>query len=233
MITLRNISKAYRTRNGWNQVLDDINLEIAPGKNIGILGLNGSGKSTLLRIIGNIEPPDSGEVIKSVRTSWPIGFTGGFVPFMTGRENTKFIARIYGNKPKEIEEFVEDFSELEHYFDEPIRSYSAGMRGRLNFAVSMAMKFDCYLVDEGISTGDRRFADKYQKAFNSLRDEATMIMVSHQAGTIKAFCSSVAVIHNGHLTYYEDLEEGFSVYEKIGREPRTIKNRPRKLPKFL
>src|SRR3989304_3497016 len=112
MISLRNISKAYRTRNGWNQVLDNISLEITAGNNVGILGLNGSGKSTLLRLIGSIEPPDSGEIIKDVRTSWPIGFSGGFQTLMTGRENTRFIARIYGADPGEVEEYVNNFAEL-------------------------------------------------------------------------------------------------------------------------
>lgn len=229
MITLQNITKAYRTRNGWNQVLDDISLQVAAGDKIGILGLNGSGKSTLLRIIGDVEPPDTGVVTRNVRVSWPIGFTGGFIPTMSGRENTRFVARIYGADPYEIEDFVNEFSELDNYFDEPIRTYSAGMRGRLNFAVSMAMRFDCYLVDEATATGDRRFKDKYQKAFEDLQHDASMIMVSHQASTIQEYCKSAAVLHEGKLTFYDDIKQGFEEYEKVGREKKKVLNRPRKV----
>lgn len=228
MISIRNISKAYRTRKGWHQVLNNVSLEIATGEKIGILGLNGAGKSTLLRIIGGIEPPDSGEVKKDVRVSWPIGFAGGFVPTLTGRENTRVIARIYGADPYEIEEFVNDFSELDHYFNEPIRTYSAGMRGRLNFAVSLAMHFDCYLVDEATATGDRRFIEKYQKAFEELQSNASMIMVSHQGTTIENYCDTTAVLHEGKLTYYDNIPDGFAAYENINRERKKIINRPRK-----
>lgn len=229
MISLRNICKAYRTRHGWNQVLDDISFEITAGEKIGILGLNGAGKSTLLKLIGDVEPPDSGEIIKNVRVSWPIGFAGGFVPTLSGRENTRFIARIYGADPLEIEEFVNDFSELDTYFDEPLRSYSAGMRGRLNFAVSLAMHFDCYLVDEATATGDRRFKEKYQQAFQELQHDASMIMVSHQVNTIQEYCKSVAVLHEGKLTYYDDVEQGLDAYSKIGKTAVKVINRPRKI----
>lgn len=232
MITLRNITKAYRTRHGWNQVLDNISLDIKNGEKIGILGLNGSGKSTLLRIIGDVEPPDSGEIIKDVRVSWPIGFAGSFVPTLSGRENTRFVARIYGADPNEIEEFVYDFSELENYFEEPIRSYSAGMRGRLNFAVSLAMKFDCYLVDEATATGDRRFNEKYQKAFEELQNDASMVIVSHQTFTIKKYCNTVAVLHDGNLTYYDNVQAGFDAYANVGKGKKKIINRPRKIPKI-
>lgn len=233
MITIRNVSKAYRTHDGWNHVLNDVSLEIAEGEKIGILGLNGSGKSTLLRLICGVESPDSGEIIKNVRTSWPIGFSGGFVPSLTGRDNTRFIARIYGANPYEIENYVNDFSELESYFDEPIRTYSAGMSSRLNFAVSMAMRFDCYLVDEGTATGDRRFREKYKEAFKNLQEDASLIMVSHQAQTILEYCKSVAVLHNSKLTYYDDVKQGLEVYNHVGKDEKIIINRPLKVPKIL
>lgn len=228
MISIRNVSKAYRTRNGWNHVLNNISLEIPTGGKIGILGLNGAGKSTLLRIIGDVEAPDSGEIKKDVRVSWPIGFTGGFVPTLTGRENTRIIARIYGADPYEIEEFVNDFSELDHYFDEPIKTYSAGMRGRLNFAVSLAMHFDCYLVDEATATGDRRFIDKYQKAFEELQNRASLVMVSHQSSTIMKYCDTIAVLNGGKLTYYDDVSQGLDAYARLGKENKRITNKPKK-----
>ena len=222
MIKLDHISKAYRTRNGWNQVLDDVSLEISKGKNLGILGLNGAGKSTLLRIIGGVEHPDSGKMMKTVKTSWPIGFTGGFQPLLTGRENTQFIARIYSTNPFEIEEYVNEFAELGDYFDEPINTYSSGMRSRLNFAVSFAIKFDCYLVDEATATGDRRFREKYKQAFAEIQDQSTVIIVSHQITTITEFCTSIAILHNGSIKFYEDINEGITNYEQLGRETRRI-----------
>lgn len=222
MITLQNVFKSYRTSSGWHRVLDDVTLNIVSGKNVGVLGLNGAGKSTLLRLIGNLEPPDKGNIIKDVRTSWPIGFSGGFQPYLTGRENTRFIARIYGSDPFEIEERVREFAELDAYYDEPIRTYSGGMKSRLNFAVSLAIPFDCYLVDEATATGDRRFRDKYKKAFEALQNRATMIIVSHQTTTIEEFCDSAAVLHNGKLKYYEKLDAGLKAYESIGRESRAI-----------
>lgn len=227
MIELRNLSKAYRTRRGWNQVLDDISLTIPTGCNLGILGLNGAGKSTLLRIIGGMEPPDDGKVIKDVRTSWPIGFRGGFQPDLTGQENVRFIARIYGAPLKETEAYVAEFSELGPYYRMPFRTYSAGMRGRLGFAVSIALKFECYLVDELTAAGDRRFREKYRQAFINLQGHASLIMVSHQTGTIEEFCQKAAVLHGGELTLYDSVEEGLKAYESVAPNPRKVRRRPR------
>ena len=227
MISINNVSKAYRTRTGWNQVLDGVTLDILTGEKIGILGLNGSGKSTLLRLICGVEYPDTGKISKDVRTSWPIGFAGGFVATLTGRENTRFIARIYGSDPYEVEDFVNDFAELDSYFDEPIRTYSAGMRSRLNFAVSLAMHFDCYLVDEATATGDRRFRDKYQEAFKNLQDDASVIMVSHQITTIQEYCRTVAILHEGKLTHFDDLDSGLDAYSRVGKGVKRITDHPR------
>ena len=222
MISLRNISKSYRTRKGWNKVLDGISMDFDTGVNVGILGRNGSGKTTLLRLIGGVEPPDKGEIIKNVRTSWPIGYRGGFQPNLTGRENTQFISRIYGADSREIEEYVQDFSELGVYYDMPMKTYSAGMRGRVAFAVSLAMHFECYLVDEAIAVGDRRFKQKYVDEFRGINDKASIIIVSHQTKTIKQFSDSVAILHKGKLTYFEDMQEGLDVYEKVGKNTSRL-----------
>ena len=160
MIELRNICKAYRTNHGWNQVLDDISISFPAGRNIGIFGLNGVGKSTLLRMIAGVEPPETGEIYRDINISWPIGFSGGFLPHSSGRDNTRFIARIYNANMNEVENYVKEFSELGEYYDMMYYTYSAGMKARLAFAISMAIEFECYLVDEITSVGDMRFQKK-------------------------------------------------------------------------
>ena len=214
MIEIHNISKSYRTAIGWNQVLDNISATFPTGRSIGILGLNGSGKTTLLKLIGGVEPPDSGEIYRDVTISWPIGFSGAFAPTSTGRESTRFIARIYGADIKKIEEFVLDFSELGEYFDMPYQTYSAGMRARLGFSISMAVEFDCYLVDEVTAVGDQRFKEKYYNEFVSRRNRSTMIMASHQTHTIKEFCDMTAILFNSHITLYDTVEDGMAAYEE-------------------
>ena len=214
MIEIRNISKAYRTANGWNQVLDNISAVFPTDKSVGILGLNGAGKSTLLKLIGGVEPPDKGEIYRNMTISWPIGFGGAFAPTATGRESTRFVARIYGGDIKKIEEFVHEFSELDEYFDMPYQTYSAGMRARLGFSISMAMEFDCYLVDELTAVGDQRFRDRYQEEFRNRRHKSTVIMASHQANTIQEFCDMTAVLFNSNLTLYDSVEEGMAVYQE-------------------
>ncbi len=221
MIELRHISKSYRVQHGINVVLDDVSVLFPSNRNIGILGLNGAGKSTLLRIIGNVEPPDSGEIYKDVIVSWPIGFTGGIQPEMTGREGTRFISRIYGADIYDTENFVEEFSELGRYFDMEVKTYSSGMRSRLGFSISMALDFECYLVDEATSVGDRRFREKYRSAFMERKEKSTLIMVSHQASTIIDFCDMAAVLKDGKLVLFDSVEEGMEVYgENISAEKR-------------
>ena len=221
MIEIRNISKAYRTASGWNQVLDNISVVFPSGRNIGILGLNGAGKSTLLKLIGGVESPDSGEIYRDVSISWPIGFSGAFAPTATGRESTRFISRIYGVDLRQVEEFVKDFSELGQYFDMPYQTYSAGMRARLGFAISMAVEFDCYLIDEVTAVGDQRFKEKYYNEFLSRRERSTVIMASHQAYTIKEFCDMTAVLFDSHIMLYNSVDEGMAAYqEKIASVKR-------------
>ena len=222
MIELKNISKSYRVAHGWHKVLDNISVCLPSNRNIGILGLNGAGKSTLLRIIGNVEPPDKGEIYRDVNVSWPIGFSGGILPEMTGREGTRFITRIYGADIKDVEKFVEDFSELGRYFDMQVKTYSSGMRSRLGFAISMAMEFECYLVDEATSVGDRRFRKKYREAFLERKERSTLLMVSHQPNTIRDFCDMAAVLDNGKITLFDTIEKGMEAYgETIETYKRT------------
>ena len=215
MIELREISKSYRLGSGRNTVLDAVSAVFPTGKSVGILGVNGAGKSTLLRIIGGVEPPDRGMVRKDVRVSWPMGFSGGFSANMTGRQGARFVARIYGESPRAVERYARDFAELGPYFDMPIRTYSSGMRARLAFAISFAVEFDCYLVDEVIATGDARFSKKYRREFKERSRNASVILVSHNPEAIRAECDFAAVLTRGSLTLYESVDEAMDVYERL------------------
>ena len=215
VIELTKISKTYRLGSGRHTVLDSVSAVFPTGKSVGILGVNGAGKSTLLRIIGGVEPPDRGTVRKDVRVSWPMGFTGGFSPNMTGRQGARFVARIYGESPRLVERFARDFAELGPYFDMPIRTYSSGMRARLAFAVSFAVEFDCYLVDEVIAAGDARFSKKYRREFKERARSTSVILVSHNPEAIRAECDYAAVLTKASLTLYETVDEAMAVYERI------------------
>ena len=215
MISLQDISKRYKTAAGTRVVLDRVNLTFPAGRSVGILGLNGSGKSTLIRIIGDAEPADSGHVVRDGKVSWPLGYTGGFQGDLTARENARFVARIYGESTEYIEDFTLQFSELGAYFDVPLRSYSAGMRSRFAFSVSLACDFDYYLVDEALETGDARYKEKFRRAFEERRATASVILVSHNEQTIRRNCDMAAILHDGSLVLYDDLKEAMWQYKVL------------------
>lgn len=215
MVELRHVSKAYKTVKGRQVVLLDVSCVFQPGENTGIIGRNGAGKSTLIRIIGGVEPPDSGTIIRTSSLSWPLGFSGGFHGSLTGRENLRFTCRIYGGDYKKVTEFVEDFSELGDYMDMPVRTYSSGMRAKLAFGLSMAIGFDFYLIDEATSVGDASFAEKSRRVFEERKSEATLIVVSHNPSTIKQHCTRFAVLDKGQLEFFSDFDEAFAMYNKV------------------
>ena len=220
MISLHNVTKRYRIQNGWKTVLDDVSVDFPIGASVGILGMNGAGKSTLVRIIGKAEPPDRGRVVCDERVSWPLGYSGGFQGSLTARENARFVARIYGEEPAYVEAFTEEFSELGNYFDEPLKSYSAGMQGRFAFSVSLACNFEYYLVDEALETGDARYREKFRMAFEERRATASVILVSHNEQTIRRNCDMAAILHEGSLVLYEDLKEALHRYNALQNQPR-------------
>lgn len=177
---------------------------------------NGAGKSTLFRILAGSEYPNSGRVISNKAISWPVALATGIHPQMTGRENTRFIGRVNGVADlDEYEEKVKSFAELGVKYDLPVRSYSSGMRARLAFGCCIAIDFDIYLIDEATSVGDQKFKKKAKQALLDKAKTANVIMVSHDIPEIKQFCDSVVIIHDGQLTYYEDLEQGLEVYKKL------------------
>lgn len=213
MIELRNITKAYQTPFGPNVVLNNINVILPTGESIGILGHNGAGKSTLLRVIGGAEMPDLGVVISDGQVSWPIGFAGGFSKALTGEDNCRFVARIYGQDVDRVTDETRAFAELGQYFFMPIRTYSSGMRARLAFGLSMAIDFSVYLVDEVTAVGDARFKKKCRDAFMDRSERSTLVMVSHSRDTINQYCTRCAVMHQGTLTLFDTVEEAYSAYE--------------------
>ena len=213
MIRLRHITKSYATRRGHYQVLHDVNLDVTLGEKVGILGRNGAGKSTLIRLISGADLPTAGSIERRMSVSWPLAFGGAFQGTLSGLDNLKFICRIYGVGHRERIDFVQDFSELGHYLREPVKSYSSGMRSRLAFAISMAIEFDCFLIDEVIAVGDSRFHEKCRiELFEKRRDRA-MIIVSHHADFIRANCSRASVLRDGCLHHYDSLDTAFKDYE--------------------
>ena len=212
MITLRNITKRYPVRHGYYSVLTGVNATIHPGERFGILGRNGAGKSTLIRIISGQEDADSGIVDRKMKVSWPIAFSGAFQGSLTGHDNLKFIARIHGKDPASIQQDVENFAELGSFFNEPVKTYSTGMRARLAFALSLAIEFDCYLIDEVFSVGDARFQERCQHELFEKRKDRAYILVSHNQAFIKKHCQRVAVLDEGVLYNFDDVDLAFKYY---------------------
>jgi len=215
MIELKNVTKSYKTLHGRAYVFRDLNLIIPPNRNIALIGRNGSGKSTLMRLLGGIDSPDSGRIICNKSISWPVGLTGGFQGSLTGRQNTQFVARVYGAQGasmREVVRQVEEFAELGAYFDQPVNTYSSGMRGRLAFGLSFAFDFDYYLVDEAMSVGDSQFKRKATKAFKDKIGQANIILVTHGMGQVRTFCDMVLLLRKGEIFVYEDIEEGIAEY---------------------
>lgn len=212
MIVLQNVDKFYHTRRGPRQILNAVNLTIEPGDKLGILGRNGAGKSTLIRIISGAEKPTSGHVHREMSASWPLAYTGGFQSGLTGIDNIRFICRIYGVEIEQRLAFIKQFSDLGDYLYEPIHTYSAGMRARLGFAVSMSIEFDCFLIDEVVSVGDSRFHEKCRIELFEKRADRALVIVSHDTTYVREHCNRAAVLVRGQLHNFETVDEAFDYY---------------------
>lgn len=215
MIKIENLTKSYKTPKGKHYVFKNLNIELPSNKSIALIGRNGAGKSTLLRMIGGIDRPDSGRIITDKTISWPVGLAGGFQGSLTGRENVKFVARLYAKKSelKDKVAFVEDFAELGKYFDMPIKTYSSGMRSRLGFGLSMAFKFDYYLVDEVTAVGDARFKKKCADLFNERHKDSSFLMVSHSLNSLKAYCDLALYVGRNNESYlFDNIDEAIKHY---------------------
>ena len=217
MIRVNSVCKDYHseTRGHYNRVLSDISFTVAPGEKIAVLGRNGAGKSTLIRLISGIEVPTGGTIEREMSVSWPVGLDGAVGGSMTGNDNIRFISRIYGKPFPEVFEYVEDFAQLGKYLSEPVRTYSSGMRARLNFALSLAIDFDCYLIDEIIAVGDQRFAQRsYEELFEKRRDRS-LVLASHSRELIKQYCSRAMVLHRGRAKIFDDLDLALDIYNDL------------------
>ena len=214
MIEFRNVTKYYPTPHGRKVVLDDLTLTLPAGTKLGVLGRNGAGKSTFLSMIGGTTRPNRGEIRRHASISWPLGFGGTFHPDLTGAQNVRFVARIYGRDTDELVKYVENFAELGEFMDMPLRSYSSGMKARLAFGMSMGIAFDWYLVDEITAVGDAAFKRKSLSFFKNRLRNAGLLMVSHSVTTIRAYCTSGLVLEKGRATYYDNVQAAIAAHER-------------------
>ena len=214
MIALQGITKMYPTRGGLHTVLDGVDLTIKTGEKIGILGRNGAGKSTLIRILSGAERPTSGHINRGMSISWPLAYGGAFQGSLTGLDNLKFICRVYGVDYEDKIDYVQDFAELGKYFREPVKTYSSGMSSRLAFAISMAVEFDCFLIDETISVGDARFHAKCQYELFEKRKDRAIIMASHEAHNIREHCDRAGLLVAGKMHLFDDVDAAYAYYQE-------------------
>ncbi len=214
MIVLRDLTKVFEINGTKKIVADRINAVFPTGVSVGLLGRNGAGKSTLLKVIAGTSAPTSGEVLSDGDISFPVGLSSSMHPDMSGAQNTLFVARIYGADTDEMIRFVADFSELGEHFHLPVRTYSSGMRSRLSFGINMALKFDTYLIDEITAAGDASFRAKSSLVFRQRMQHAGAIFVSHSTNTLRDMCDAGAVLENGQLSYYENLEDAIAHHEE-------------------
>ena len=210
-----NVSKVFEGEFGVHRALDGVSFRVGAGERLGILGPNGSGKSTLIKILSGILLPTSGEVHRGLRLSWPLALNGGFEGQLTGYDNVRFLTRLYDLPFKETFDYVADFSELGKHMQVPVRYYSDGMRMRLAFALSLAMEFECYLIDEVILVGDRRFQIKCHDELFGRRQHCGMIMAVHDVGIIKDYCQSALILKAGRGRLMTDLDLAGRVYGNL------------------
>lgn len=217
MIELRDVSKSYRTLAGRHTVLKGANASFRDGESIGIVGANGAGKSTLVRLLAGIEKPDNGRVVRHGSISFPLGFSGTFHPSLSARENVRFLARVYGADEHGVIDYVESFAQIGAYFAMPIETYSSGMRAKVAFGACLAIEFDTYLIDEVTAVGDEAFRLRCRAAFEARADKSDVIMVSHDYGTLRAYCGQGAVLANGCLEVHDDIETAIQAHSAAMR----------------
>ena len=215
MISVEHVSKRYPTRSGWRDVLKDVSFTLNKGEKVGILGRNGAGKSTLIRLVSGVEPPTTGEIKRTMSISWPLAFSGAFQGSLTGMDNLRFICRIYDVDMDYVRDFTEEFSELGQYLYEPVKRYSSGMKARLAFALSLAVEFDCYLIDEVIAVGDSRFKDKCKYELFERRKDRSIILVSHSYSAMKQYCDNAMVLDAGRMYHFDNMDAAYQHYNAL------------------
>ncbi|MGM9996852.1 ABC transporter ATP-binding protein [Campylobacter lanienae] len=219
MIKLDNLTKFYPLSNGDKHfVFREFTFTFPDDCSIGLIGRNGAGKSTLMRLLSGADIPNAGRVITDKKISWPVGLAGGFQSSLSARDNVKFVARVYGYRGEALEEkvrYIEEFAEIGKYFDEPMNTYSSGMRSRIGFGLSMAFDFDYYLIDEAGAVGDAKFKQKSDAIYKEKLSNSKVIMVSHNMSEIKQWCDKVILVNCGMTTVYDDVKEGIEMYKRI------------------
>lgn len=215
MIELRNLSKTFRQNGVTKVVARNINFTFPSGETVALLGGNGAGKSTMLKMIAGTMTPDHGEIVSTGTISWPVGFAGSFHNDLTGAQNVRFVARVYGVDTEEAVEFTKEFSQLGTHMHMPVKTYSSGMRSRLAFAMSMAVPFDTYLIDEITAVGDGSFRAKSEAMLLARLEKSGAIFVSHSLGQMQRICTSGVVLHNGRFFYYAKVAKAIEHYNHI------------------
>ena len=214
MLEFDNVSKSFWTGIRHKVILERASFRIELGHPLGVLASNGTGKTTLINMMAGLEKPDDGEIIRACRISFPLGFMGGVVGRLSARENSRFIARLYGIDPDYLESFCQWLCGLEEYFDMPVGTYSSGMRSRFSLALLLALEFDLYLIDEGMpASTDAEFNRKAGRLLRERLERATVVVVSHQPSIIEKFCRKAAVLRDGQLHIFDSLEEATQLYD--------------------
>jgi capsular polysaccharide transport system ATP-binding protein len=213
LITFRRVSMTYHVGRFHKEVLRDVTFAVPRGAALGICGANGAGKSTLMRLMAGVELPTGGSITRTMSVSWPIGYASAFQASLTGADNVRFIARIYRRDEMKLLAFVEDFAQLGPYLHQPIKAYSSGMHARLAFGLSLAIDFDCYLIDEVAGAGDERFRERSRAELERRRAEAAIVMVSHEPSMLMAYCTTGAVLKDGRLTFFDTIAEAIAVHQ--------------------
>ncbi|KZM48339.1 ABC transporter ATP-binding protein [Labrenzia sp. OB1] len=214
MISLYHVTKVFKHKGEFRYIAKDVSFTIPRGESIGLIGRNGAGKSTLLKLISGTIKPTSGQIIRRANVSFPLGFQGSFNPSLTGEQNVRFVARIYGQDTEDLVHYVQDFSELEKAYYMPVKAYSSGMKARLAFGVSMGINFDYYLVDEITAVGDKNFQKKCRQVFQEKLQSSDIIMVSHSTAALKDYCTTGIVLEDGQLTYFPNIDDAIRMHDE-------------------
>jgi capsular polysaccharide transport system ATP-binding protein len=216
MIKVSQVCKDYPSEmGGYRRVLNDVSFDLRRGEKIAVLGRNGAGKSTLIRLLGGIELPSSGSIERSMSISWPVAMAGGIHGVLTGNDNIRFISRVYGKPFQELRDYVDDIAQLGKFLSEPVKTYSTGMAGRLNFALSIAVDFDCYLIDEVIAAGDHGFQLRCHEELFDKRADRALILASHIPEIVKSYCARALVLHRGRAKMFDDLGLALDIYSAL------------------
>ncbi len=214
MIEFRNLTKRYVTNGKVKTVVNGLSLHIAEKRSLGLLGRNGAGKSTLLRMIAGSSEPTEGEIISQGLVSWPVGFAGSFHGDLTGLQNCRFVARIYGVDTDELVDFAEEFCDIGQHFRLPLRTYSSGMRSRLAFAISMGIQFDIYLVDEITAVGDASFRQNADKLFKARTQNVGAVVCSHSMAQVRNLCDCGLVLNEGEAWFHDNVDDAIAHHQE-------------------